>query len=127
MVWTNAVGAVFTATLLSVGDGGATFRFAEDGAVETLPLAKLSPASAKRACDEAGYVPVPPALAAVFAQARRDLARIDGLVADGRLSAEEGARRRAGVRAALAAAARERGLEEGEVARIVSEAGFARP
>ena len=115
MIWTNAVGAVFTATLLSVGDGGATFRFAEDGAVETLPLAKLSPASAKMACDKAGYVPVPPALAAAFAQARRDLARIDGMLADGRISSEEAARRRAAIRDALYAAAREKSIPEAAI------------
>ena len=35
MVVTNALGVAFTATLLSVGDSGATFVFPEDGATNT--------------------------------------------------------------------------------------------
>ena len=87
MVWTNAVGVAFTATLLSVGDGGATFVFDEDGVTNTLPVKALSAESYGRACEISGFVPIPPVLAGAYRQCRRDLQRIDALESDGRLSA----------------------------------------
>ena len=69
--WTNRSGRVFSARLIAVGDGGATFVFPEDGATNTISLAKLSKGSAQRACDLFGFAPVPPRLAATFNRAAR--------------------------------------------------------
>ena len=110
MVWTNAVGVAFTATLLSVGNDGAKFVFPEDGATNTLPLVKLSAASARRACEVCGFVPVPPALVSTFAQARRDLQRLADLEADGRIAVQQGNARRARIRAAFLSICREKGV-----------------
>lgn len=88
MVWTNAVGVAFTATLLSIGDGGATFVFDEDGVTNTLPARVLSAESYQRACEICGFVPIPPVLAGAYRQCRRDLLRIDALEADNRLTPE---------------------------------------
>ena len=110
MVWTNAVGVAFTATLLSVGSDGAKFVFPEDGATNTLPLAKLSAASARRACEIGGFVPVPPALVATFEQARRDWQRLADMEADGRIAVQQGNVRRARIRAAFLRSCREKGV-----------------
>ena len=115
MVWTNVVGVAFTATLLSVGNDGAKFVFPEDGATNTLPLAKLSAASARRACEIGGFVPVPPALAATFAQARRDLRRLADLEADGRIDVSQANARRTRIRAAFSSSCREKGVAESDV------------
>jgi len=101
MVFTNAVGVAFTATLLSVGDGGAVFVFPEDGATNTLALSQLSEASARRVCGIAGYKPIPHAVAARRAQAERELKRIDALLADGRIDAETAEIRRRRIRSLL--------------------------
>jgi hypothetical protein len=89
MVWTNAVGVAFTATLLSVGDRGATFVFPEDGTTNTLALTMLSPESAKIVCKEAGFVPIPPRVAGIYNQCKRDLIRVDAHETKGRMSAEK--------------------------------------
>jgi len=131
------MGVAFTATLLSVGDQGAAFEFrdiptvkpgfAQDPAgvgaqlsTNVLPLAKLSPASARRACEIAGYVPVPPSLAATFAQARRDLRRLSALEADGRIDAATAARRRSGVRTTFTCVCREKGVSESDIPALIS-------
>ena len=101
IVVTNALGVAFTATLLSVGDAGATFVFPEDGATNTLALSQLSPASATRVCEIAGYKPVPRAVAARRAKAERELKRIDALLAEGRIDAETAERRRRHIRRLL--------------------------
>lgn len=88
MVVTNALGIAFTATLLSVGEEGATFVFPEDGATNTLAFAQLSEESARRVCDVAGFVRIPPSVASAWAFAQNSLRRIDALVAEGRLDAE---------------------------------------
>ena len=112
MVWTNAVGVAFTATLLSVGNDGAKFVFPEDGATNTLSLAKLSTASARRACEVGGFVPVPPALASTVAQTRRELCRLAALEADGRIGAEAAQIRHARICAAFLRSCREKGMAE---------------
>lgn len=121
MVWTNAIGVAFTATLLSVGDQGATFEFLDAPVTtNTITLAKLSPASARCACRMAGYVPVPPSMAATFAQARRDLMRIEALESDGRMDADTANRRRLGVRAAFTRVCRENGIAEADIPALLS-------
>ena len=115
MVWTNAVGVAFTATLLAAGDGGATFVFPEDGATNVLPLAKLSDASARRVCRLTGYQPVPPAVAALYRQAKISCDRLDGLLADGRIAPEDAATRRARVFEAFNVRCRERGLSDEDI------------
>lgn len=124
MVWTNVVGVAFTATLLSVGDEGATFEFTDTPVMDvsrgrslspevstnTIPLTKLSPSSAQRACDLFGYTLVPPAVAAMFAQARRDLTRIDALLADERIDALTAKRRRTAIHAAFQGVCHEKGI-----------------
>ena len=118
MVVTNAVGAVFAATLLSVGDAGATFVFPEDGATNTLALSQLSKESARRVCEAAGYVPVPPALAATFDMAKRDLARIEALLADDRMDADAARTKRARVFETFRRVCREKGLGESDAERL---------
>jgi len=121
MVWTNAMGVAFTATLLSVCDTGATFEFPDvPVSTNTLSLAKLSPASAQCACRMVGYVPIPPSMAATFAQARRDLMRIEALEADGRMDAATANRRRRGVRAAFTRVCREKGIPDADVPALIS-------
>ena len=114
-VWTNHLGRAFSATLLAVNDEGATFVFAVDGATNTLPLAELAPASVRRACVQMDFAPIPPALAATFAQARRDLRRLRDLLADGRLTEEAVQTRRLGIRAAFIQRYRENGLPESDL------------
>ena len=121
MVWTNAVGVAFAATLLSVGEGGATFVFPEDGATNVLAWAQLSPDSARRACEETGFVRVPPALVPTLGQTKSELARLDALVADGRLDAERAARRRRRVFELFVQMCREKGLTREDAARLFSE------
>ena len=111
MIWTNAVGAVFSATLLSASDTGATFEFPEDGATNTISLAALSPASARRACELAGYVQIPPAIATTHGMAKRDLARLNALLADGRIDTEAAQARRRRILAAFERVCREKGIE----------------
>ena len=101
MVVTNALGIAFTATLLSAGPNGATFVFPEDGATNTLAFSQLSPDSVRRVCEESGYVIIPPVLVAAANVAKRDLERIDALLADGRIDAETAALRRRRILAAF--------------------------
>ena len=118
MVFTNAVGAVFAATLLSVGDVGLTVVFPEDGSTNTLAFSQLSPESARAVCETAGYARIPPSLAATFSLARRDLLKIDALLADGRLDAAAAAERRERVVAAFVRTCREKNVGEEEAARL---------
>ena len=110
MVWTNAVGVAFTATLLSVGDGGATFVLDEDGATNTLPVKVLSAESYQRACEIGGFVPIPPVLAGAYRQCRRDLLRIDALESDDRLPAETAEENRTRLFAAFRRVCAEKGF-----------------
>lgn len=88
-VWTNRAGMAFSAKLLSVDEAGARFVFADDGATNVLSLAKLSPESARMACEQVDFVPIPPRLAATYNRAVSDLKRISELREDGLLSAEK--------------------------------------
>ena len=112
MVVTNALGAAFAATLLSVGDAGATFVFPEDGATNTLALSQLSKESAAHVCKAAGYVPVPPAVAATYSLAKGNLVRIDALAADGRIDAAAARERKARVLRAFERTCREKGIPD---------------
>ena len=118
-LWTNRVGRVFSARLVAVDDAGATFVFPEDGATNTLPLAKLSKGSGRRACDLFDFAPVPPRLAATFNRAVSDLKRIRDLQEDGVLTAEKAIRRRDAVIKAFSDICRERGMESVTVERLV--------
>ncbi len=118
MVFTNAVGAVFTAALLSAGEGGVTVVFPEDGATNTLPYASLSPASARAACDAVGYVRVPPLAVPAYGMLKRDLERIDALLADGRISIELARTRRLRAYAAFERACRAKGVLEADIDRL---------
>ena len=117
--WTNRSGRVFSARLIAVGDGGATFVFPEDGATNTISLAKLSKGSAQRACDLFGFAPVPPRLAATFNRAVSDFRRIRDMQEDGLLTAEKAMRRRDAVIKVFSDIGRERGIESGTVERLV--------
>lgn len=108
MVLTNALGVAFSATLLSVSDAGAVLVFPEDGATNTLAFSQLSEETVKRVCEEAGYVRLPHAIAAAENKARRELAKIDALLAAGRIDDETAAIRRRRIREALEQAARRR-------------------
>ncbi len=119
MVVTNAVGVAFAAALLSASDTGAVFVFPEDGATNELRWAQLAPASREAVCDALDFAPVPPAMAATFARARKDLRRLANLTADGRIDAVEAARRREGVRRAFATFCREKGIEEPTISRLL--------
>ena len=121
MVWTNAVGVAFAATLLSAGEQGATFVFPEDGATNTLAWAQLAPDSARRACEATGYIRVPPSLVPTLNMARRERARLDALVADGRLEAERADQRRRRVFELFARKCCEKGLTREDAARLFSE------
>lgn len=118
--WTNRSGRVFSARLVSVGDAGAVFRYAEDGATETLPLAKLSPACARRASARFGFAPIPPRLASTYNRAAEDLRRVAASREDGLLTAERAEKRRAAVLGVFAAVCREKGLSSDETARLVA-------
>ena len=121
MVWTNAVGAVFTAALLSAGDRGAVFVFPEDGATNTIALSQLSPESARRVCEETGYIPLPPSLVPSLNMSRTELRRLDALVADGRLDAGRAAARRRRVFELFSRSCREKGLSGEAAARLLRE------
>ncbi len=124
MVVTNALGVAFTATLLSVGDSGAVFVFPEDGATNTIALSQLSKESAERVSAAAGYVPVPPALAATYSMARDSLARVAALAADGRLDAAAASERRSRILAAFERACREKGVSPGHTGRLKAKLGY---
>jgi hypothetical protein len=117
--WTNRSGRVFSARLIAVGDGGATFVFPEDGATNTISLAKLSKGSAQRACDLFGFAPVPPRLAATFNRAALDLKRIKDLQEDAVLTAEKAAQRRASVIKVFSDICREKGMYPEIIDRLV--------
>ena len=119
MVWTNALGVAFTATLLSVGDGGAVFVFPEDCATNTLALSMLSRESALRACRTTGFTPIPHRLAATFAQARNDLIKLDSMLAGGRIDADAAARRRTAIANAFRRVCAEKGIPERDAERIL--------
>ena len=118
-MWTNRAGRVFSARLVAVDDADATFVFPEDGATNTLPLAKLSKGSRRRACDLFDFAPVPPRLAATFNRAVSDLKRIRDLQEDGVLTAEKAIQRRDAVIKVFSDICRERGVEPGTVERLV--------
>lgn len=118
--WTNRSGRVFSARLIAVGDGGATFVFPEDGATNTISLAKLSKGSAQRACDLFGFAPVPPRLAATFNRAVSDFRRIKDMQEDGLLTAEKAAERRAAVVKAFSDICRAKGIASEIIDRLVS-------
>ena len=117
--WTNRSGRVFSARLIAVGDGGATFVFPEDGATNTISLAKLSKGSAQRACDLFGFAPVPPRLAATFNRAVSDFRRIKDMQEDGLLTAEKAAERRAAVVKAFSDICRAKGIASEIIDRLV--------
>ena len=117
--WTNRSGRVFSARLIVVDDTGATFVFPEDGATNTISLAKLSKGSAQRACDLFGFAPVPPRLAATFNRAALDLKRIKDLQEDAVLTAEKVAQRRASVVKAFSDICREKGMYPEIIDRLV--------
>ena len=118
-MWTNRAGRVFSARLVAVDDAGATFVFPEDGATNTLPLAKLSKDSRRRACDLFDFAPVPPRLAATFNRAVSDLKRIRDLQEDGVLAAEKAAQRRASVIKVFSDICREKGMYPEIIDRLV--------
>jgi len=120
MVVTNALGVAFTATLLSVGDAGATFVFPEDGATNTIALSQLSKASAARVCDAVGYVAVPPALAATYSLAKNNLLRINTFAADGRMDMAAAQERKARVLRAFERICREKGFSPEEISKLKS-------
>jgi len=98
MIVTNAVGAVFTAALLSASDAGVTFVFSEDGATNVLAWSALSPASREAVCRATDFEPLPPELAATFEQARRELRKLAALQSDGRLDSATAEKRRQSLR-----------------------------
>jgi len=110
MVVTNALGIAFTATVLSVTDAGVTFVFPEDGATNRLAWSKLAPASQMAICEETQFAPVPPALAATFQMAQRELRRIRALSSGERLEPDVAARRRQTVREVFEAACQEQAI-----------------
>jgi len=118
MVFTNALGVAFTATLLSAGDAGATFVFPEDGATNTLAFAKLSEATVRSVCAETGFVIVPAAVRPAYDFARTNLTSIDAQLSDGKLSADAAQARRLRVREAFRRVCRENGVGEKEADRI---------
>ena len=118
-MWTNRAGRVFSARLVAVDDAGATFVFPEDGATNTLQLAKLSKDSRRRACDLFDFAPVPPRLAATFNRAVSDLKRIRDLQEDGVLTAEKAIRRRDAVIRVFSDICRERGVEPVTIERLL--------
>ena len=118
MVWTNVVGAAFSAALLSVSDTGATFVYADTGRTNRVNWAELSPATVARIQSEREFAPVPPALAATWVRAQAELQRADDLLADGNLSSEQHARRRAAVLRAFGKVCRAKGLSEETARRL---------
>ena len=118
-MWTNRAGRVFSARLVAVDDADATFVFPEDGATNTLPLAKLSKGSRRRACDLFDFAPVPPRLAATFNRAVSDLKRIRDLQEDGVLTAEKAIQRRDAVIRVFSDICRERGVEPVTIERLL--------
>lgn len=118
MVWTNVVGAAFSAALLSVSDSGATFVYADTGKTNRVNWSELSPATAARIQSEREFAPVPPALAATWARAQAELQRADDLLADGNMSPELHARRRAAVLRAFGKVCRAKGLPEETARRL---------
>jgi hypothetical protein len=117
--WTNRSGRVFSARLIAVGDGGATFVFPEDGVTNVLALSKLSKDSAQRACHLFDFVPVPPRLAATFNRAASDLKRIKDQQEDAVLTAEKAAQRRVSVIKAFSDICREKGIDSEMIDRLV--------
>ncbi|MBP5320460.1 MAG: hypothetical protein J6334_05695, partial [Kiritimatiellae bacterium] len=97
------------------------------GVTNTLPFAKLAAPSARRACEQLDFTPIPPALAATFSQALRDLRRLADLLADARITEEAAEARRTGIRAAFAQRCREAALPESDIAgltrRLMREGG----
>lgn len=119
MVWTNAVGVAFTATLLSVSDVDATFVFSEDGATNVLQRSALSAESFSRACEISGHVPLPPALVGAYRQFKRDMIRIDALEADERVSREKAAAYRRNLLVAFRNACAEKGFDGETVDKLI--------
>jgi len=117
-VWTNRSGRAFSAKLLSVSDSGAVFVFDEDGATNVLSFAKLSPESARRACDRFGFAPLPPRIAATYKRALADLKRIGDLKEDGLLSPEKAKERIDAVCKAFTGICRKKGLEGASCTRL---------
>lgn len=115
MVWTNAVGAVFTAALLSVSDRGAMFVFPETGQTNLFAWAQLSPETTKRIQQERDFVSIPPALAATWVRARMELQRADDLLADGRMTSEDHVRRHAAIFRAFSKVCTQKGVPTDEV------------
>ena len=117
--WTNANGRAFTARLVALDDRAATFVFAVDGVTNALALADLAPASRERAREAFDLPEIPSALAATWRLSVRTLRQTDALAADGRLTPERAAARRANVMAAFRKACRERGISEDHIAALV--------
>ncbi len=119
MVFTNAIGVAFTATLLSAGDAGATFVFPEDGATNTLAFSKLSAGTVRSVCAQTGFVIVPPAVRPAYDFAKANLTSIEAQLSDGRIGAEAAEERRKRVREAFRRVCRGKGLDEREADRIL--------
>lgn len=90
-----------------------------DGVTNALALADLAPTSRERAREAFDLPEIPPALAATWRLSVRTLRQTDALAADGRLTPERAAARRANVMAAFRKACRERGISEDHIAVLV--------
>lgn len=120
MVFTNALGVAFTATLLSAGDAGATFVFPEDGATNTLAFSKLSSDTVRSVCAQTGYVVVPPSARPAYDLAKANLTSIAAQLGDGRIGADAAEARRRRVREAFGRVCREKGIPDVEAARLTA-------
>lgn len=126
MIVTNALGVAFTAVLLSASDVGASFVFPEDGATNTLVWTRLSEDSRNAVVALTGFEPVPPALTAVFAQAKRDRQRIDAMVAEKTIDASDAVECKLRLRAAFLKACRKKGIDDERAKRLAERCLDAR-
>lgn len=79
--WQNTAQMTFTAELVALNDTTATFVFT-DGGTNNIPLIKLTQESQDKARGKFDLPEIPAVMITTYAQAQRDLIRINNLLAD---------------------------------------------
>ena len=127
MVFTNALGVAFTATLLSAGDAGAVLVFPEDGASNTIAFSQLSADTVRSVCAETGFVLVPGVVRPAYDLAKANLTSIEAQLSDGRIDAKAAEERRRRVFDAFVRVCGEKGVGKADAESLRRSLEGAKP